>query len=32
MRSSAQLDRLIEELTVDAYNDEEQETGFPGRG
>lgn len=28
MRSSAQLDRLIEELTVDAYDDEEQETGF----
>jgi hypothetical protein len=28
MRSSAQLDALIEELTVDAYNDEEQETGF----
>lgn len=28
MRSSAQLDGLIEELTVDAYDDEEQETGF----
>jgi len=28
MRSSAQLDALIEELTVDCYNDEEQETGF----
>lgn len=28
MRSPAQLDALIEELTVDAYNDEEQETGF----
>lgn len=28
MRSRAQLDALIEELTVDAYNDEEQETGF----
>lgn len=28
MRSSARLDALIEELTVDCYNDEEQETGF----
>jgi hypothetical protein len=28
MRSPAQLDALIEELTVVAYNDEEQETGF----
>ena len=28
MRSSAQLDALIEQLTVDAYGDEEQETGF----
>jgi hypothetical protein len=28
MRSPAQLDALIEELTVDCYNDEEQETGF----
>jgi hypothetical protein len=28
MRSSAQLDVLIEELTIDCYNDEEQETGF----
>jgi hypothetical protein len=27
MRSSAQLDALIEELTVDAHNDGEQETG-----
>ncbi len=28
MSSPAQLDALIEELTVDCYNDEEQETGF----
>ncbi|HTU84671.1 MAG TPA: hypothetical protein VMF57_03795 [Solirubrobacteraceae bacterium] len=28
MRSSAQLNALIDELTVDCYNDEEQETGF----
>lgn len=28
MKSSAQLDALIEELTIDCYNDEEQETGF----
>jgi hypothetical protein len=28
MRSPTQLDALIEELTVDCYNDEEQETGF----
>lgn len=28
MRSSTQLDALIDELTVDCYNDEEQETGF----
>jgi hypothetical protein len=26
--SPLQLDALIEELTVDCYNDEEQETGF----
>jgi hypothetical protein len=31
MRSPAQLDALIEELTVDCYNDEEQETGFQVR-
>lgn len=28
MRSPTQLDALIEELTIDCYNDEEQETGF----
>lgn len=28
MTSRAKLDALIEELTVDCYNDEEQETGF----
>lgn len=28
MRTAAELDALIEELTVDAYNDEEQESGF----
>ena len=28
MRPPAQLNALIEELTVDCYNDEEQETGF----
>ena len=28
MKSSAQLDALIRELTIDCYNDEEQETGF----
>ena len=28
MRSTAQLDALIEDLTIDCYNDEEQETGF----
>lgn len=28
MSTSAELDALIDELTVDAYNDEEQESGF----
>lgn len=28
MRTSAELDALIDDLTVDAYIDEEQETGF----
>lgn len=28
MRTAAELDALIDELTVDAYNDEEQESGF----
>ena len=28
MTTAAQLDALIEELTVDAYNDEEQLSGF----
>lgn len=28
MTTAAELDALIEELTVDAYNDEEQLSGF----
>jgi hypothetical protein len=28
MTAAAELDALIEELTVDAYNDEEQLSGF----
>lgn len=28
MRTPSQLDALIDDLTVDCYNDEEQETGF----
>jgi hypothetical protein len=28
MTTAAELDALIEELTVDAYNDEEQVSGF----
>jgi hypothetical protein len=28
MTTTAELDELIEELTVDAYNDEEQLSGF----